>query len=152
MSTTAPQDTMPTAFGPRDLRNFLVVLDSVKPYLPEALHDDLLQVTDRLGTVSASWSNATARSGEEEPPASVAALAAVAAAPPNSWTVADVQRVVADFDVLIGRMVTRHSNFGFAVTNNPSILDAQFPSAALTDLRLGSVRLGKLSHSVTSPS
>lgn len=47
-----------------------------------------------------------------------------------------VRRAVEKIDLHLGRLIRRHSNFGFATSNVTRDIDAYFPEAALTHVRV----------------
>lgn len=136
--TTAVRDT-PTTFGPRDLDSFISTLRRASRLTSDSSKIELLSAAASLRGSLESWEGAIARQGVPVPAPSEAAVFAPAgdegqSAPNKSQIVHDVRHI----DSMLSRLILRHSNFGFAVANNPSTLDRHFPGGdALREIRVG---------------
>lgn len=122
-----------TTIGAGDLRFFIEVLDDFGDAVYGPPVREVSQVTAELRVALGMWHRSITRHTGLP---SVDRGRELGRNRRDRPQVRTVRRAVEKIDLHLDRLIRRHSNFGFATANVPRDVDAYFPEAALTHVRM----------------
>ncbi|OZD12039.1 hypothetical protein CH253_22860 [Rhodococcus sp. 06-156-3C] len=138
MSVATLAELDEVTIGPHQLRSFIEALDRFRDLLTESQSSKIARVTTDLRVALGKWHKSIcANTGGES----------IDRLPYRNDD--DLPEIVdcetySRIELHLSRLITRHSNFGFAAANDPSELDRFFPDAALADIRTARAHLRRV--------
>lgn len=139
MDLTAIAEMDQRTIGPTDLGHFLDVINVLDHDGATSVSTELGEIAHHLQTSLEAWNRSLVRFGLGADTVVSVNGGNVRQNEPSEPSEAGANLHLAALraiDAHLSRLILRHSNFGFAAANDPSMLDEHFPGDALHPIRI----------------
>jgi hypothetical protein len=126
-----------------DLSHFIDFINVLNQDTEDPASSELTEAADRLTTALEAWNRSLTRHGVDAGVMASVNNGSTGSNEPESEEAGLKLAALRAIDTHLSRLILRHSNFMYALGNDPSPLDEHFPGAELTDVRVARSRLRK---------